>query len=82
MKKWRIIKIVTISLLIIFVAWQAVDAWKCTKMTYPHLVMGMDAGNWFDQYLVNLAFTLMAVGVPLIIDVVLMVISIIKTRKR
>jgi hypothetical protein len=51
-------------------------------MTYPHPVMGMDAGNWFDQYLVNLAFTLMAVGVPLIIDVVLMVISIIKSRKR
>ena len=78
MKKWKIIRTITISLLVLFIIYLIMDAISCINMEYPHPMLGLDAYNWMDQFRTDLIFTLYLFALPLIIDIVLLVISIIK----
>lgn len=80
MKKWRITRSITIVLLVIFLLYLLIDAIFCMNMTYPHPMLGVDALNWVDQFSVDLLFIAIIWGVPLIVDIVLMVVSIIKIK--
>lgn len=82
MKRWKIIKIITIVVLIIFLIHLVVDAVLCMNMTYPHPMLGIDAYKWTDQFAIDIAFILVFWSIPLIIDIILLVISFIKTKKK
>lgn len=82
MKKWKIIKIITIVVLIMFLIHLVVDAVLCMNMTYPHPMLGIDAYKWTDQFAIDIAFILVFWSIPLIIDIILLVISFIKTKKK
>lgn len=78
MKKWRIIRTITTVLLILFILYLLLDMINCMNMTYPHPMLGIDALNWIDQFLVDFIFIIITLAIPLIIDITLLVISIIK----
>lgn len=67
MNKWKIIKLITILLLIAFVAFQVISAVKCMNR---------------DQYFMKLAVTMFWCGIPLLVDLILLVVSCVKTRER
>ena len=52
------------------------------NMTYPHPMLGIDAYKWTDQFAIDIAFILVFWSIPLIIDIILLVISFIKTKKK
>jgi len=81
MKKWKIIKLVTIAVLIVFLIRLVIDAIICINMTYPHPMLGVDAYKWTDQFGVDLLFILVIWGIPLIIDIIFLIISCIKIKK-
>lgn len=82
MKKWQIIKSVTIIILVIFVGYLICDAVKCTQMSYPHPILGSDiAYNWIDHFIIDLGFIFVGFGLPIIIDIILLIVSIIKITK-
>lgn len=82
MKKWKVIRNITVSLLVLFAIYLIMDAITCINMEYPHPMLGLDANNWIDQFRTDLIFILYLFGIPLIIDIVLLVISIVKLRNK
>lgn len=82
MKKWKTVKKITIVVLILFIIRLIIDAILCMNMTYPHPMLGIDANNWIDQFCVDLAFILIIWGIPLIIDIIFLVISCVKTKEK
>lgn len=80
MKKWKIIRFITITFLIIFFLYLISDVINCINMSYPHPMLGIDAHNWIEQFTVDITFIMIIWGVPLIIDVVLIIISINKIK--
>lgn len=81
MKKWKIIEIVTIIILVVFVMYLVFDAVTCTQMDYPHPMLGIEAYTWIDQFSVDLYFILIIFGLPIMIDIILLIVSIIKLKK-
>lgn len=81
MKKWKIIKLVTIIILSIFMMYLVYDAIICTQMNYPHPMLGIEAHTWIEQFSVDLIFILITFGIPIIIDIILLIVSIIKLKK-
>ncbi len=81
MKKWKIIKFITLIILIVFIMYLIFDAIICMNMNYPHPMLGMDAHNWFDQFVVDLAFILIICGIPLIIDIIFLIKAIKKLKE-
>ena len=82
MKKWKVIRNITVSLLVLFVIYLIIDVICCINMEYPHPMLGIDAHNWGDQFRTDLLFILYLFGIPLIIDIVLLVISIVKLKNK
>lgn len=81
MKKWKIIKIITIAIILLFIIYIILNAIVCINMKYPHPMLGIDANNWLDQFGVELVFIMITWGIPLIIDIVILIISILKIKK-
>lgn len=81
MLKWKIISFITIVFLIIFFIYVLSDAVNCMNMYYPHPMLGTEASNWIEQFTADLLFIMIIWGIPLVIDIVLMIISIIKVKK-
>lgn len=82
MKKWKLIRIVTIIMLILFLGYIIFDAIQCINMKYTHPMLGIDANNWLDQFSMDLIFIMLIWGIPLIIDITFLVLSIIKTKNK
>ncbi len=81
MKKWKNIRIITISFLIIFAIRLIIEVIVCMNMSYPHPILGIDAYKWTDQFFFDLAFILFIWGIPLIIDIIFLIISCIELKK-
>lgn len=81
MKKWKIIRVIAILFLLIFLLYLLSDAVICMNMVYPHPMLGIDASNWIEQFFVDLVFIIIIWWIPLIVDTVLIIISIVKLRK-
>ena len=82
MKKWKIIKIVTIAVLALFIVSQVYDAFQCMQLQYPQLALGIETHSWIEKYFFDLAFTMIWAGIPLLVDIVLLIISLVKTRQQ
>lgn len=83
MKKWKTIRTITTLIIIIFIVivlWNLISAYTA-KVTYPYPALGIDINNWLDRFCLNMGFILYIGGIPIIIDIVLMIISIIKIKK-
>lgn len=83
MKKWKRIRTITTLIIIIFIVivlWNLISAYTA-KVTYPYPALGIDINNWLDRFCLNMGFILYIGGIPIIIDIVLMIISIIKIKK-
>ena len=83
MKKWKIIFKITLAILIIFIIIAIIHAISVysSDVTYPYSALGTDVHNWFDAFMIDIAFYLYIFGMPLIIDIILFIISIIKIKK-
>lgn len=79
MKAWKIIKWITIIILLVFMGFLIFDAIKCytANISYPTDAMGIDINSWSELFLIHLGFILVMFGLPLLIDVILLIISII-----
>ena len=82
MKKWKVIKIITIVIFILFIVRLIYDAVVCMNMTYPHPALGIDANTWTDQYMLDLPFIMLFWSVPLLINIILFIISLVKLKNR
>ncbi len=80
-KIWKIIRGITIGVLVLFFIWMIIDSISCMNMKYPHLMLGIEAYKWTDQFAVDMAFTLYIFGIPLLINIVFLIISIVKIKK-
>ena len=81
MKKWKIIKFITLIILVIFIMYLIFDAIKCMSMNYPHPMLGIEAYTWIDQFIVDLAFIFIIFGIPLIIDIIFLIKAIKNLKK-
>ncbi len=80
---WKLVCIITSTILILFISivlWNLISAYMA-KVTYPYPALGIDIYNWFDRFLLNTAFVIYIFGIPVIIDIVIMIISIVKIKK-
>ena len=84
MKKWKITLYITSILIIIFLIFVFTNAILCytAKVSYPYPALGFDVHNWFEQFYINLSFILYIAGLPIIIDITFLIISIIKIKKQ
>lgn len=82
MKKWKVIKRITIGVVIVFITIVGINATSCYMYDgpYPYPALGIDVHNWYEQFYINMTFMLYIWSIPLIIDVILLIISIIKIR--
>ena len=83
-KKWKNIFKVTLSIFIIFiwiVVFIAISSYT-EKVNYPYPALGIDINNWFEKFCLTMGFTLYVIGIPLIINIVLLIISAIKIKKK
>ena len=49
--------------------------------TYPHPMLGIEAYTWLDDFRIYLMLSLIIFGIPLLIDILLLILSIIKLKK-
>ena len=83
-KKWKIILIVTSIILIICVLRIIIDAIYCytVDIKYPYPALGIDIHNWYEQFRLDMVFFFYIMGIPLIVDIILLIVSIIKLKKK
>lgn len=83
MKKWKIIRTITIAILIIFIVivlWNLISAYTA-KVTYPYPALGIDVNNWFDRFCINMGIILYILGIPMVVDIVLIIVSLLKLKR-
>ena len=80
MKKWKIIRIITIIILVLASIYITIDAINCMNMSYPHPMLGIDAYKWTDQFFMDLYFIAIIGVIPLLIDTTLLIISCKKIK--
>ena len=82
MKKWKIIKIITILVIVAFYIRVALLAYSDMNMTYPTDILGMKTYDWTDQFAIDFVFILIIWLIPLIIDITLLIIASKKLKKK
>lgn len=82
MKNWKRVFYITLAILIVFLIYVGFLAWNCysVNLTYPRPAMGVDINNWIEYFVMELWVRLIVFGVPLLIDVVLLIKSIVKIK--
>ena len=83
MKKWKIMRTITIAILIIFIVivlWNLISAYT-VKVTYPYPALGIEVNNWFDRFCIIMGIILYFLGIPMVVDIVLIIVSIIKLKR-
>lgn len=78
MRRWKLIRIVTSILLLFVLIYLIIHIFVCMNMSYPHPMLGIDANTWWDQYQVDLLFFFTVFGIPIVLDLILLIISICK----
>ena len=80
MKKWKIIKYVTLSILILFLIYILWLLGICINDSYPSEFLGATVHNWFEAFIINLVFKLIVYSIPLLLVIILFIVSIKKTK--
>lgn len=83
MKKWKRILKISIAFLIVFICIIIINAIICytSNQAYPYPALGIDVSSWIDQFTINTTFILYILGIPLITDIILIFVSIMKINK-
>lgn len=82
MKKWKLIRCLTIIFFIIlffyifFVAYSSYQS----NVVYPCEKLGVIVYNWFENFGIEIALRLYILLIPIIINLVLMIMSIFKIK--
>ena len=82
MKKWKIIRNITLALLvcfIIFAGYIIINGFLAGN--YYDDIFGVTIFYWFQHVWVVLCLYLYVFGIPLLIDVIILIISIIRLKK-
>ena len=84
LKKWNLIRKITgiIVLLFLLIILYLFISNYFSDAKYPYPMMGLDVYNWFDAFIVETSLLFYILGIPLLIDIVLFIVSIIKTRDK
>ena len=82
MKFWKRILKITLAVLVVFVIMILCMMFKyyTADINYPHPSIFGDMDNWFEDFICNLALYMVIVGIPLLIDIILLIMSIAKIR--
>lgn len=82
-KKWKIIKRITVGIIIVFIAIVIINAisYYVYDDTYPYPALGIDIHNWQEQFYLNMTFMIYILSIPLAIDILLLIILTVKIRK-
>lgn len=83
MKFWRKMLKITLGLLVLFIILVLSMMFKyfTADVNYPYPALGVDISNWFEAFILELMFFMILVGVPLLVDIILMIVSVVKLRK-
>ena len=84
LKKWKIIRIVTTSIICIFLLFCICKAITIHNMNtkYPYETLGaIMINNWVESFFLEMTFILYVLGIPLIVDIIFLIISTIKIKK-
>ena len=54
--------------------------YSIADVNYPQPSIAGDIENWFEDFIVSLAIQMIIIGIPLVIDIILLIVSIIKIR--
>ena len=82
MKKWKITRNITLALLICFILFAGyIIIHGFLAGNYYNDIFGVTIFYWFQHVWVALCFYLYIFGIPLLIDVVILIISIIRIKK-
>ena len=83
-KKWKIILIISSIILIICILMAISDAISCytRDIQYPYPALGIAVSHWYEQFIIDIVLALYIIGIPLIIDIVLLIIAIIKLKRK
>ena len=82
MKKWKIIRNITLALLVcfmIFAGYIIINGFLAGN--YYDEIFGVTIFYWFQHVWVVLCLYLYVFGIPLLIDVIILIISIIRLKK-
>ena len=82
MKKWKIIRNITLAILvcfIIFAGYIIINGFLVGN--YYDDIFGVTIFYWFQHVWVSLCLYLYVFGIPLLIDVIILIISIIRLKK-
>ena len=80
MKKWKIIKYVTLSILILFLIYILWLLGICINDSYPYDILGATVDNWFEAFFMNVGLRLYIGAIPLLLVIILFIVSIKKTK--
>ena len=83
MKKWKIIRSITgliILLFLLLIIFLLISNYF-KDVTYPYPMLGLEVFNWFDAFIVELSLYFYIFGIPLLIDIILFIVSIVKLNK-
>jgi len=83
MKFWRKMLKITVAVIILFIILVLCMMLKyfTADVDYPYPALGVDISNWFEAFTLELAFFMMIAGVPLLVNIILMITSVVKLRK-
>ena len=82
MKKWKIIRNITLALLVcfmIFAGYIIINGFLAGN--YYDEIFGVTIFYWFQHVWVVLCLYLYVFGIPLLIDIIIVIISIIRLKK-
>ena len=82
-EKWKKILILASIILVICVLRIIIDAIHCyiVDIKYPYPALRIDIHNWFEQFRLDIVFFFYIMGIPLIVDIILSIVFIIKIKK-
>lgn len=81
MKQLKMIRFLSIMIIVFFILFLISHAYLCIRMTYPHPALGIGANSWVDQFLIDLNFILLLFGIPIIFDIITLIVSCILIKK-
>lgn len=84
MKKWEIIRNITLSLFIVSlipILWWLLESIWCQINGEIYIIPGPGLAKWYDIFIFKSFWYLVIWATPAIIDVILFIVAIVKTKK-
>lgn len=82
MKKWKVIKVITLIVVIIFLIF--IGSMVINEFLYGNYYvdyLGCTTFYWYERVSIKIELSLYIFGIPLLIDLIVFIISIMKIKK-